>query len=329
MKLKSPAVAVPVLLIGCICGSANSADYVANISTERPLGQYCVVDPNKPLRGLLEEFPVQNRPVEAVQPFSELLILQGNVRIPQGRALCLGLGNASDAPLGDLSPLSTLRPEDVDDVLVFRPLDLHSARQLTRFTKLRRLRLTSFERDLDTPEGHAELSKFQNLECFSMESFKGNVFGDDDLLKKLAGIKTMKSVWMQSEKVSDAGLESFRNHPTMEAICLNPTPNHLSLTDRSLRVLQSWPNLRRCIVITKGKITEEVVADFSRSKHLEYFYLTTSRPIHLVPPLQEAIPNCEVHIGWLDAPGEPFDAGNAGTFVPLPVLIPKRGPQER
>src|SRR5205085_3175558 len=111
----------------------------------------------------------------------------------------------------DLSPLAALRPGDVDQVFVAGFFDLANAKLLARFNKLRRLHVYWFAKDLNTAEGYAALGQLKNLESLTLECENG-VFGDNRLLKELAGLKRLRHVDFFPADISDQGIESLRDH---------------------------------------------------------------------------------------------------------------------
>jgi hypothetical protein len=284
------------------------------------LGSCVIVDPNKPLLSERDQEGALQKQREDGQPIPEPQKLDGEVRIPEGKALSLWLTRGLDSvPLGDISSLDVLRPEDVNEVHVAGRLDLQAARQLSWFTKIRRFYLYSADKDYDTPEGYAELGKLQSLESLTVEVFQDNYFGDDALFKELAGLKRLRWISIPTLRVTDAGMEALLRHPALETICLASHPKLLPLSDRSIRVVQSWPNLRGCVLACGGRLTDPVLRDFGQKKKLESLHLTLKSPAAAEFFLKETLPMCEVQFGVMFLPGEPIEPIGGGTFGIAPV----------
>jgi hypothetical protein len=118
---------------------------------------------------------------------------------------------------------------------------------------------------------------------------------DDEQMKHVAGIRSLRYVYVTSSSISDTGFATFANHPHLEKIGAHGlgSDEHRQLTEKCLSHWESIPNLRS--VTCAFRVTQRGLDSLKKMKNLKHLGLHW--PVLTKSELEEIerqLPNCRV-----------------------------------
>lgn len=197
---------------------------------------------------------LKSRPTGAPTEWKGLGDARGNRKVPAGDEILLDLTGYN---ITDISFLSTMKPEDIQELILERCGLGNDA-----LGALASLQLKGLNLNLNpvTDDGLKSISGMSTLEKISL----GETSVTDAGLAHLSPLTKLQKIWLQNTAITDAGLAHLSNLPELSFLVLYDT----AITDAGLDALKSLPKLKR-LGLRGTKVTDAALAKLAEFPALE------------------------------------------------------------
>jgi hypothetical protein len=216
---------------GGFSAGATLPERVLHFPKDQGIGQIGLIEDRYVKPEVSHEF----HPGYVFAPSHDLGLAQGDVVIPAGQCACLHLGGKGVTRQQCFDCLSSLNPDDVQDLDFLSPLQVDDAflPYIARLTGITHFCPVSAR---FSAKGWATLRTLTNLEHICTP------YGlTDDEMAGIATLQTVNEMEIVATKLTDAGLASIAKLRNLEVLHLEGTAK---MTDDGLKALATLPKLR-------------------------------------------------------------------------------------
>jgi len=176
-----------------------------------------------------------------------------------------GARRVTDVGLAELANLSQLRNLSLSGM---PNVTIVGMTELGKLSQLRSLSLGEMPKIADAE--YAFLKQFPNLESFSVYGLGDGSGLGDDAIDHLLSLNSLKSVYLQGNKTTDAGLAKLASLTNLNRLGLGYTDR---ITGDGFAALETLPALKE-LSLTAGFVTDRMLANVARLPHLQFVDLT-------------------------------------------------------